>query len=178
MRNRWQGRDEFGESILTPYIPFPDGLAAEAIAKHMLGETSEWIGGRNPGFDFLVGKYKVDVKSGVTQRRRLVAGLAPVDTIGIRLNHGIEGLSSQDVDDILIVARNGRSQSSSDVEIDGTAAHLTFKVKVEGVTAFRVPVQDMPKVFQRPFTASGRQYVSSTNVDAAVVDLEPYRIQF
>lgn len=156
--------------------PVQNGFLAEAIARHFLGDAATWLGGRNAGFDVRLGTRRIDVKSGVRQRRRLAANRDSVETIGIRLNKGLDGLLEQDVDDLLVVVRDGYVGSTANVVMTGTSAHVRTQVEVENVAVYLIPKDDMATVFRRPFNASGQPYKNVRNVDAPVEALDPFRM--
>jgi hypothetical protein len=131
----------------------------------------------NAGYDLLLGGRKIDVKSGVRHRKVLSEGHDAVATIGIRLNKGVDGLSRQDVDEILVVVRDGYSRSTTDVVMEDAKAHVEMRIDVDGVAVYRIPVKDAARLFKRPFTKAGTQGKRVENVDASVGDLEMFRVK-
>ena len=159
-------------------VPVPAGFVEEAIAKHYLGPKAQWIGGRNPGYDFLCETHRVDVKAGVLQQRRLTPGTDPVDTIGIRLNGGLEALPHKPVDEIMVVVRdrNAVDTHMKTLIADGDSGELHLRIRFDSAEVYRVPVSEMAGTFQRPYTADGRLYKSIANVDTPIAKIQPYRV--
>lgn len=170
-------------------VPPQTGLMAEAIAVYFLGGNARWIGGRNPGYDIVLDGSKIDVKSGVAKSRRILTPGGPrQDAIGIHLNKGgIPELRNRNVDEILVITRDpsqGDDGSSNRIatarastKTRGTSVHVTLEADIHGVTVYRIPVADVPKVFDRPYDENGDQLKTLENVEADPVDLTPYRIR-
>lgn len=165
------------------------GLMAEAIAMYYLGKNARWIGGRNQGHDILLGGSRIDVKSGVLKPSRILSRGGPSQpAIGIHLNTGgLAKLKTRKVDEILVVTRdpsqgddgssNRMATAQAMTKAKNTTVHVSLEITTHGVAVYRLGVPDVLTVFDRPFNTKGDQLKTPENVEAAVTDLQQFRIQ-